>query len=115
MLCIFITHKKPPSLAGPEPTEANPMGPVASTLTTRPLRVAFILINSQKIYNLLNQICFLLTPIQKFSDVEGLYYCSCKYSLGEPVPLLFKLTQIKLNKLIIMIIKYGEISNLRDN
>jgi hypothetical protein len=35
----FITHKNPPSSAGPEPTAASPMGPLASTLTTR-LRAA---------------------------------------------------------------------------
>jgi hypothetical protein len=38
-LQIFITHKSPPSSAGPEPTT---VGPVASTLTTRPPRAAII-------------------------------------------------------------------------
>jgi hypothetical protein len=37
---IFITHKNPPSSAGPEPTSASLLGPIAGTLTTRPLRVA---------------------------------------------------------------------------
>jgi hypothetical protein len=36
MLGIFITHKNPPSSVGFEPTTGCPVGPVASTLTTRP-------------------------------------------------------------------------------
>jgi hypothetical protein len=38
---FFITHKYPPSSAGPEPAA---VGPVASTLTTRPPRAAIIYI-----------------------------------------------------------------------
>jgi hypothetical protein len=33
-LRIFISHKNPPSSAGPEPAAASPVGPVARTLTS---------------------------------------------------------------------------------
>jgi hypothetical protein len=41
VLEIFITHKNPPSSVGFEPATKYPMGPVASTLTTRLPRAFF--------------------------------------------------------------------------
>jgi hypothetical protein len=37
---IFITHKNPPASVGFEPATEYPVGPVASTLTTRPPKAA---------------------------------------------------------------------------
>jgi hypothetical protein len=56
VLGIFITHKNPPSSVGSEPATEYPVGPVASTLTTRPPRavaaIVMVLIRTGRNYTI---------------------------------------------------------------
>jgi hypothetical protein len=45
-LRIFITHKHPPSSVGLEPATEYPVGPVPSTLTTRPPRAKYVTLHN---------------------------------------------------------------------